>query len=491
MKKINWQERWQEYFRSTDSGNSAREDNLAFWDDFAPRFRKKIPEGQTDTYIEQFYELSGFLPGESIFDMGCASGTLAIPFAKKGHEIYAADFSGRMLEHLMIGAREEGVEHMIHPILLDWNEDWTLRDLPACDVAICSRAFLAGDLDDAIQKLSSVASRKVCLGLWNDPLAECGSPGAGMFVIVLNELIDRGLEPELRYIYSAKPHRHKGKTDSGSGDARDKEKLTTTAHVSWYTGKDNGRTTNNTAFKLLDVTMAGKDGATRETKKEVICDKSVLIQVNDGMSSELSATPVELPEMTAGWLCSRGLISGVDDIKELTIEDPDEQNIADIRIRVSVEKNNADSGETAGKKGMKFGVGEIFDLIGVCRAEGELRKRTGAAHSCVLIEMTGSGSTRFRIVHCSEDTGRHTAMDKAIGYGLINKVDINNCILLVSGRLSSSMIRKAAACGIAAVISTKHQTTAEAVAAAKENGLMLVGMNKDEELIIYESAGMI
>ena len=236
MERIDWQERWREYFRTTDNGSSRREENLAFWDEFAPKFRKKMPEGQTDPYTEQFYEISGFKPGESIFDMGCASGTLAIPFAKRGHQIYAADFSSKMLEHLMMGAREEGVEDRIHPILLDWNEDWSSKDLPPCDVAICSRAFLVHDLDDAIKKIQSVALRKVCLGLWNDPLAECGSPEAGMFVFVLNELIDRGCLPELRFIYSAKPHRHRRTEEGRTGGDSGEEELSTTAHVSWYIG---------------------------------------------------------------------------------------------------------------------------------------------------------------------------------------------------------------------------------------------------------------
>lgn len=205
--RIDWNRLWKK------SGEGAvKKDALQFWDDFAPRFRKKL-EPEKDPYIEAFYEASGFLPGESIFDMGCASGTLAIPYAKKGHEIYAADFSGEMLKHLMIGAQEEGVADRIHPIRLDWNEDWEKRnDLPVCDVAISSRSLMADDLEAAIRKLESVARRKVCIGAWDTPapgyerkLASAigyERPGYGCYVYVMGELMDRDLLPELHFIRS-------------------------------------------------------------------------------------------------------------------------------------------------------------------------------------------------------------------------------------------------------------------------------------------------
>ena len=107
MKYIDWNELWTENVnnRSRNSENTQSE----FWDKFAATFRKKPKDGGKDEYIERFYELMEIRPGETIFDMGCASGTLAIPYALKGHEIYAADFSQAMLDVLMKSAEEEGV----------------------------------------------------------------------------------------------------------------------------------------------------------------------------------------------------------------------------------------------------------------------------------------------------------------------------------------------------------------------------------------------
>lgn len=206
--RIDWNGLWQE----EQVKEPSRED-LVFWDDFASHFRKKIEEGQGDPYIDQFYELSEFEKGETIFDMGCASGTLAIPYAQRGHEIWAADFSTQMLKYLMISAEEAGVQDRIHPILLDWNEDWTKRsDLPRCDVAISSRSMIAWDLSKALRDLESVAKDRVCIGAWDVPgesydryvAAHIGydRPGFGCYGYIMNELMERDLFPQLRWIHS-------------------------------------------------------------------------------------------------------------------------------------------------------------------------------------------------------------------------------------------------------------------------------------------------
>lgn len=205
MDRIDWNRLWQENY----DGRQPKEE-LAFWEAFAPTYRKKRALGK-DPYVEQFYEYSGFEPGETIFDMGCASGILAIPFAQKGHEIWAADFSPEMLRQLQSGAGDAGVGDRIHPIRLDWNEDWSKRtDLPLCDVAISSRSFITRDLTGSIRKLESVARRRVCIGAWDEPAKgydrtvarQIGyeRPGYACYFYIMNELMDRDLFPELRFI---------------------------------------------------------------------------------------------------------------------------------------------------------------------------------------------------------------------------------------------------------------------------------------------------
>lgn len=205
MTTINWNEIW----RSTEDSKE-RSNDVDFWNSFAPRFRKKVSE--PDPYIELFYEYMEAKPGDTLFDMGCGSGTLAIPFAQKGHEVFAADFSPEMLKYLKQGAEEAGVADCVHTIQLNWNEDWGARDLPKCDIAFSSRSFITRDLTSSLEKLESVAKRKVCIGAWDTPvpgydrhLAKAigyERPGIGTHYMIMGELMDRDVFPEMKYIYS-------------------------------------------------------------------------------------------------------------------------------------------------------------------------------------------------------------------------------------------------------------------------------------------------
>ena len=205
MTSINWNEMW----RATDDSKE-RSNNLEFWNSYAPRFRKKLKE--PDPYIEIFYDYLEAKPSDTLFDMGCGSGTLAIPFAKKGHEVFAADFSPEMLKYLKQGAEEEGVADRIHTIHLNWNEDWSVRDLPKCDIAFSSRSFITRDLTSSLEKLESVAKRRVCIGAWDSPASgydrHLGKaigyerPGIGTHYMIMGELMDMDVFPEMKYIYS-------------------------------------------------------------------------------------------------------------------------------------------------------------------------------------------------------------------------------------------------------------------------------------------------
>ena len=205
MIEIDWNAQWKEYGR-IDNRNSTTE----YWDSRAPRFRKKT-EGQ-DIYMEEFYMLMEPKPGDTFFDMGCGAGTLALPFAEKGHHVWAADFSPGMLECMMKDAEAEGLADRIHPIRLDWNEDWSVRNLPKCDIAFASRSLIFEDLTQALKNLESVATRRCCVGAWDTPVMNfdrhlakaigCERPGPGVNWFVMNELMDRDMFPEQIFIRS-------------------------------------------------------------------------------------------------------------------------------------------------------------------------------------------------------------------------------------------------------------------------------------------------
>ena len=216
---MDWNSEWKKTRDENGHSNS-----VDFWNAFAPGFRKKPEPGKRDIYAEEFYRLSEIEQGDTIFDMGCASGTLAIPFAQKGHEIYAADFSPRMLEVLSEDAAELGLSDRIHTMQLDWNEDWSKRDIPVCDIAISSRSLISDDLEGCLMKLEQAAAKKVCLGVWTSgkfgydrKIARAigyRSSDCGAFAYIMNILFEMNRMPRLSYIEgSFKPKKYESFED--------------------------------------------------------------------------------------------------------------------------------------------------------------------------------------------------------------------------------------------------------------------------------------
>lgn len=154
--------KWEEWFRDqhlySGGENPGSPEARASWDRKAYGFSKKPTRSD---YITQLIALLDLKPGESVFDMGCGSGTLAVPLAQAGHEVIAVDFSVAMLDELARCAEEADASSRIQRFARSWQESW--EDLPRADVAVSSRSFATRELADGIAKLEGQARRKVVL----------------------------------------------------------------------------------------------------------------------------------------------------------------------------------------------------------------------------------------------------------------------------------------------------------------------------------------
>jgi FdhD protein len=116
------------------------------------------------------------------------------------------------------------------------------------------------------------------------------------------------------------------------------------------------------------------------------------------------------------------------------------------------------------------------------RPKQKIFDKTGGLHAAGLFDPNGN------LIVVREDVGRHNAVDKVIGYALMNDLlPLQGYALAISGRGGFEIIQKAIAAGISAVVAVSAPTSL-AVETAREFGLTLLGFARNGEATKYSPA---
>ena len=134
-------------------------DSQAYWNKRAATFTRDA----TSDYEHWLLELLALEAGEEVLDMGCATGTLAVPLARAGHRIHGCDFAEAMLAILDERAADENLPITSH--LLAWEDDWEEAGLGenSVDVAFASRSLMSGDVPACVRKLDAAARSRAAV----------------------------------------------------------------------------------------------------------------------------------------------------------------------------------------------------------------------------------------------------------------------------------------------------------------------------------------
>jgi FdhD protein len=125
---------------------------------------------------------------------------------------------------------------------------------------------------------------------------------------------------------------------------------------------------------------------------------------------------------------------------------------------------------------------ELLKLPELMRPKQKIFDKTGGLHAAGLFDPQGT------LVVVREDVGRHNAVDKVIGYALMNDLlPLDGYSLAISGRGGFEIIQKAIAARISAVVAVSAPTSL-AVETAREFGLTLYGFAREDSATKYSPA---
>ena len=261
--------------------------------------------------------------------------------------------------------------------------------------------------------------------------------------------------------------------------------------------------------RSLDLTQVSEwdDGKILRKEDYLAAEEPLEIRVGDDPLSVTMRTPGSDLELAAGFLLTEGLITRRDQIVSLDqVVQDGEANRGNV-VRAVLAPESAPDFErmrrhffAASSCGIcgKASIDAVrahaleppnpefrLDAEVLVRLPDELRAsqavfgRTGGLHAAALFDADG------KLLVLREDIGRHNAVDKVIGWALLeNRVPLGDAVLMVSGRGGFEIVQKAIVAGLPIVASVSAPSSL-AVQLARELGLTLIGFLRGRRFVIY------
>ncbi|WP_343206563.1 formate dehydrogenase accessory sulfurtransferase FdhD [Bacillus sp. B15-48] len=232
---------------------------------------------------------------------------------------------------------------------------------------------------------------------------------------------------------------------------------------------------------------------------KVATEFACTIKINGEEYTTIVCTPDHLEELIAGFLLSEKILSRIEDIKNLWIDERDglahvtAENVNELFKRFLTKRyitsccgkgrtgfyflNDARTAKVMKPYRLSISIEDCFRMMEQLHQSATVFQETGGVHNAALCDQNGIVVTRA-------DIGRHNALDKIYGYCLQNQISLHDKVLIFSGRISSEILIKCAKIGCEIVVS-KSAPTELALDLADQLGITTVGFVRGKSLNIY------
>lgn len=260
--------------------------------------------------------------------------------------------------------------------------------------------------------------------------------------------------------------------------------------------------------------LALEGGARIRKRDEVAGEEPLELRLVSGAQTRTLAVTMRTPgndfELAAGFVYGEGIVRHRDEIAGLTycidpnIDAEQRYNIVNVELRGLTKpfdlarferhftmnsscgvcgRAQLDSLRELGaapiEDGIRLPAAVLYSLPERMREAQRIFAVTGGLHAAALFEERGEP------IVVREDIGRHNAVDKLVGWALLNaRVPLGHCALIVSGRASYEILQKAVMARVPIVASVSAPSSL-AVDLAREFNVTLAGFVRGDRANVY------
>jgi FdhD protein len=234
----------------------------------------------------------------------------------------------------------------------------------------------------------------------------------------------------------------------------------------------------------------------------LVTEEPLELRVNNEILNTTMRTPGHDLELCIGWLFNEGIIQNSNDVHRISHDPNDELEntvVVELRTNPNLERfkrktltssacgvcgtASLENLKTRGlqkiKSRVQVNTKTLLELPAKLRAAQDVFDVTGGIHAAALFTLDGD------LIASREDVGRHNAVDKLIGWMLLeNQIASQDFVMLTSGRCGFEIAQKCVAARVP-ILASVSAPSSLAVKLATEFDLTLVGFLREERFNLY------